>query len=202
MKNVFAIAAVAALAGAATAQDFTITAVAPAAVNPGETYTVEFWGAVSGADFVDGFSAMAGFGVDALGSGSVASVTEATIADWAAGFGVPGTVNGANVEGISGGQLANLFGILNPAIDLSNPIMMFTIEVTAGASGSITYVAGNPNVNGGLSFYPDSQDGASIIAPNDAGTTLSMVSATTTIIPAPASIALLGLGGLVARRRR
>ncbi len=202
MKNVFAIAAVAALAGAATAQDFTITAMAPTEVNPGETYTVQFWGAVSGASFVDGVSAIAGFGVDAMGSGSVAGVTTATIADWALGFGVPGTVNGANVEGISGGQLANLFGILNPGIDMSNPILLFSIDVTAGASGSITYAAGNPNVNGGLSFYPDNEDGASIVAPNDAGTTLSFISATTNIIPAPASIALLGLGGLVARRRR
>lgn len=201
MKNVFAIAAVAALAGAATAQDFTITAMAPASVNPGETYTVDFWGAVDGG-FVDGTSAIAGFGVDAMGSGSVAGVTAANIAGWAAGFGVAGTVNGANVEGISGGQLANLFGILNPGIDLSNPILLFSIDVTAGASGSVTYVAGNPNVNGGLSFYPDNEDGASIVAPNDSGTTLTMVSATTSIVPAPASIALLGLGGLVARRRR
>jgi hypothetical protein len=202
MKNVFAIAAVVALAGAATAQDFTISASAPASVNPGETYTVQFWGAVSGSTFVDGTSAIAGFGVDAMGSGSVGSVTAATVAGWAAGFGVAGVVNGANVEGISGGQLANLFGILNPAIDLSNPIMLFSIDVTAGAGGSVTYVAGNPNVNGGLSFYPDSEDGASVVAPNDNGTTLTMVSATTQIVPAPASIALLGLGGLVARRRR
>lgn len=202
MKNVFAIAAVAGLAGAAVAQDFTISAVAPAQVNPGETYTVEFWGSVEGAPWVDGTSAMAGFGVDAIGSGNVASVSDATVAGWAAGFGVAGVVIADDVTGISGGQLANLFGILNPGIDLSNPIMLFSIEVTAGAGGVITYVAGNPNINGGLSFYPDSEDGASVRAPNDPGTTLSFVSATTTVIPAPASLALLGLGGLVARRRR
>jgi len=202
MKNVFAIAAVAALAGVATAQDFTITAVAPAEVNEGEFYTVEFWGAVSGASFVDGLSAIAGFGVDAMGSGNIASVSVATGVDWNLGFFVEGVVNGSNVEGISGGQLANLFGILNPAIDLSNPIMLFTIQVEAGTVGTATYVAGNPNINGGLSFYPDNQDGASIVAPNDAGTTLTMIAATTNIVPAPASLALLGLGALVARRRR
>ncbi|RMH09885.1 MAG: hypothetical protein D6695_12370 [Planctomycetota bacterium] len=201
MKSVFAITAVAGLAGAALAQDFVIAASAPAAVNPGETYTVEFWGSVSGAPFVDGVSAIAGFGVDALGSGSVASVTDANIAAWAAGFGVSGVVMGSDVVGISGGQLANIFN-LNPGIDLSNPILLFSIDVTAGASGSITYVAGNPNVNGGLAFYPDSTQGASVVAPNDAGTTLTFIEATTTIIPAPASLALLGLGGLVARRRR
>ncbi|KAA0214199.1 MAG: PEP-CTERM sorting domain-containing protein [Leptolyngbya sp. PLA3] len=202
MKSVFAIAAVAGLAGAALAQDFTIYAVAPASANVGDTYTVEFWGQVEGGSFVAGTSAIAGFGVDALGTGNVAAVSTATIATWAAGFGVAGTVNGANVEGISGGQLANLFGFLNPNIDLSNPIMLFSIDVTVGGFGDITYVAGNPNPNGGLSYYPVSTDGASVVAPNHAGTTLTFISATTSVVPAPASLALLGLGGLVARRRR
>ena len=202
MKSVFAIAAVAGLAGAAMAQDFTIYAVAPAQVNPGDTYSVEFWGSIEGGSFVAGTSAVAGFGVDAMGSGNVAGVSTAHIGAWAAGFGVAGTVNGASVEGISGGQLANLFGILNPTINMNNPIMLFSIDVTAGAGGTITYVAGNPNPNGGLSYYPVSTDGASVVAPNDAGTTLTFVAATTQVVPAPASLALLGLGGLVARRRR
>lgn len=201
MKNVIAIAVVAGVAGAAVAQDFTIAATAPASVNPGETYTVEFWGSVSGGSWADGTSAMAGFGVDALGSGAIASHTNATIADWAAGFGVEGATVGNDVVGVSGGQLANVFN-LNPNIDMSNPILLFSIDVTAGAAGNIVYVAGNPNVNGGLSYYPVSTAGASVVAPNHAGTTLSFVAATTTIVPAPASIALLGLGGLVARRRR
>lgn len=201
MKNVFALAVVAGLAGAAVAQDFTIAATAPATVNPGESYTVEFWGSVSGGSWVDGVSAMAGFGVDAQGSGSVASHSTANIAAWAAGFGVAGVSSGASVLGISGGQLANVFN-LNPGIDMSNPILLFTVDVTAGASGSIVYVAGNPNPNGGLSYYPVSTSGASVVAPNNAGTTLTYVAATTQIVPAPASIALLGLGGLVARRRR
>ncbi len=206
MKNTIAIAVVAGLAAAASAQDFEISMVAPTEVGFDATYTVEVWGSVTGGSWVDDFSAMAGFGIDAIATGGaslVASNGGSVISDWAAGFGTDGTVVGADLVGTSGGQLANLFGILNPAIDMSNPILLFTFDVTVGATaGDVTYTPANPNINGGLSYYPDSQDGASVIAPNDAGTTLTLIGATTTVVPAPASLALIGLGGLVARRRR
>ena len=206
MKNTIAIAVVAGLAAAASAQDFSISMVAPASVATNSTYTVEVWGSVTGGSWVDGTSAMAGFGIDAIATGGASLVTAnggSVLSDWASGFGTDGTVNGADLEGTSGGQLANLFGILNPGIDMSNPILLFTFDVTVGAAGGdVTYTPANPNINGGLSYYPDSQDGASVIAPNDSGTTLTLVGATTHVVPAPASLALLGLGGLVARRRR
>ncbi len=206
MKNTIAIAVVAGLAAAASAQDFEISMVAPESVMTDSTYTVEVWGSVTGGSWVDGFSAMAGFGIDAIateGAGLVTANGGSVITDWASGFGTDGTVSGADLLGTSGGQLANLFGILNPAIDMSNPILLFTFDVTVGSTaGSVTYTPANPNVNGALSYYPDSQDGASVIAPNDQGTTLTLLGATTRVVPAPASLALLGLGGLVARRRR
>ena len=207
MKTAFALAAVAGIAVAATAQDFEIYMVAPAEVAMGASYTVEVWGSVSGGTWVQGTSAMAGFGIDAIatdGAAGVASNGGSVIATWAAGFGTNGTVSGANLLGTSGGQLANLFGILNPTINKNNPIMLFTFNVTLDGAfaGSVTYTPANPNPNGGLSYYPLSTDGASVIAPNDAGTTLTLTGATTRVIPAPASLALLGLGGLVARRRR
>lgn len=207
MKTVFALAAVAGIAAAATAQDFEIYMVAPAEVAQGATYTVEVWGSVSGGSWVQGTSAFAGFGIDAIataGGEGVSSITTSTIATWAAGFGQNGVVNGDDLVGTSGGQLANLFGFLNPSINMGNPLMLFSFQVTldAGFAGSVTYTPANPNPNGGLSYYPLSTDGASVIAPNDAGTTLTLTGATTRVIPAPASLALLGLGGLVARRRR
>ncbi|RMH09887.1 MAG: hypothetical protein D6695_12380 [Planctomycetota bacterium] len=206
MKNTLAIVAIAGIAAAATASDFEIYMVAPATANPGDTYTVEVWGSVSGGQWVDGVSAMAGFGIDAIataGASGVAANGGSVIADWAASFGTDGTVVGADLIGTSGGQLANVFN-LNPNIDMSNPIMLFTFDVTvdAGFVGDITYTPANPNPNGGLAYYPVSTEGASVIAPNDDGTTLTLTGATTSIIPAPASLALLGLGGLVARRRR
>ncbi|GAB4384691.1 MAG: hypothetical protein Kow0022_08020 [Phycisphaerales bacterium] len=207
MKTAFALAAVAGIAVAATAQDFEIYMVAPATANPGDTYTVEVWGSISGGAWVDGTSAVAGFGIDAVaadGAAGVASIGNQVFEAWASGFATPGTVSGADLVGSSGGQLANLFGFLNPSIDMSNPIRLFTFDVTVadGFAGTITYTPANPNPNGGLSFYPVSTDGASIIAPNDQGTTLTLTGASTTVVPAPASLALLGLGGLVARRRR
>ncbi len=205
MKNAVALVVVAGVAAAASAQDFSIDMVAPATVAQGGTYTVEVWGSVSGGSFVDGVSAMAGFGIDALatgGAGLVAGTSAGVVSGWAAGFGNEGVVNGADINGVSGGQIANIFN-LNPGIDLSNPILLFTFDVTAGNEvGDITYTPGNPNVNGALSYYPSSTDGASVIAPNDDGTTITYNGATTSVVPAPASLALLGLGGLVARRRR
>jgi hypothetical protein len=195
------------MAAAASAQDFEIYTVAPTEVAPGATYTVEVWGSVSGGTWVQGTSAFAGFGIDMIateGAAGVGNNSGSAIETWANGFGTDGTVNGADLTGTSGGQLANLFGFLNPGINLSNPIKLFSFDVTvaAGFFGTITYTPGNPNPNGGLSFYPNSQDGASVIAPNDSSTTLALTGASTRIIPAPASLALLGLGGMVAGRRR
>ncbi len=203
MKTWMKATALAALALASTAwgQVFTIWAEAPEAVNPGETYTVEFWGSVEGDPWVDGVSALAGFGVDALGSGPVASVTTATIADWASDFGMEGQVTGIDVLAISGGQYSLI--VFQPDFNWDNPSILFTIEVAASnAPGLITYVPGNPNVNGGLSFYPDSQDSASIAAPNDSGTMLVLIGATTQIVPAPATLGLVFAGLFGSGRRR
>jgi hypothetical protein len=194
-----------AFASPALGQVFTIWAEAPEAVNPGETYTVEFWGSVDDDSWVDGTSAMAGFGIDAVaseGAGLVATNHGSVISDWAAGFGLDGTVVGADLFDVSGGQLANLFGDVYVP-DLTHPILLFTFDVTVGDTvGSVTYTPEGPNINGGLSFYPDSQDGASIIAPNDSGTTLVLVGATTRIVPAPAAFGLAVFAGLAPCRRR
>lgn len=183
------------------AQVFTIRAEAPETVLPGEIYAIEFWGSVEGGLWVDGVSAIAGFAIDALGAGAVDSVTEATIPNWAANFGTPGQVSGIDVLGVSGGQVPNLFGPPTQS-DMSNPILLFSIGVTAGGEGLILYTPANPNPNGGLSFYPLVGDGAMITAPNDPGTTLVLVGATTRIVPGPGGIGVLAGGVLVGSTRR
>jgi hypothetical protein len=203
MNKIIVLASALGLAGAAFAQNFEIALVAPMTVERGETYTVEAWASVTGDQWVDGTSAFAGFGFDLVGSGNVADISHANFPIWSAGFGFEGVIDGTSLLGVVGGQLANLFGNLNPNLSLSNPIMLFSVEVTAADSlGSITYVPANPNVNGGLSFYPDSTDGVSIIAPNDPGTTLTLTGVTTRVVPAPATLALVGLAGMATGRRR
>lgn len=205
MKLAWAI--VAAAASTAAAQDFHIWLNAPNSVLAGDTYTIEVWGSVAGGSWVQGTSAIAGFGIDILnveGAGIISALGPTVISPWAAGFGTNGTIVGADVIDTSGGQLANLFGFLNPNINMSNPIMLFKFDVTTmfGTSGWITYTPGNPNPNGGLSYYVISTDGASVIAPNDPGTTLTFAGIETFVVPTPATLALLALGGLFISRRR
>jgi hypothetical protein len=206
MNMFIAMAAVSSVAGGALAQDFEIALVAPMTVDMGETYTIEAWGSVTGDQWVDGISAMAGFGISAFateGANLVVTNHGSVISEWAAGFGTDGIVVGSDLLDVSGGQLANLIPDLNPNLDLSNPIMLFTFDVTVGdTTGAVTYTPGNPNPNGGLSFYPDSEDGQSIIALNTPGTTLTLTGVTTRVVPAPATLALVGLAGLATGRRR
>ncbi len=84
-----------------------------------------------------------------------------------------------------------------------NPILLFTVLATAGLEGTMTFTPANPNINGGLSFYPVDTDGASIIGPNDAGTSLVVLGATVLIVPGPgvAVGSVLGLA-LMARKKR
>lgn len=214
MRTVLATGVAAGLAAAASAQDFEIFLAAPMYFDThqlGETcsYTVEVWGQVTGDAWVDGLSAMAGFGIDIMnteGGFLIESISTSHIEGWAADFGVDGTVVGKDLVGTSGGQLANVFGFLNPDIDLSNPIRLFSFDVTMPThiGGWIEFVPTNPNPNGGLSFYPDNEDGHSIIAPLHDGTTLTLTGARTRIVdsPSPGTLGLLGFGAVLHGRRR
>ncbi|MBX3323735.1 MAG: hypothetical protein KF757_12170 [Phycisphaeraceae bacterium] len=186
---------------------FTIYAQAPATALPGESITVEIWGQVQSPQWVQGTSMIAGFGIDVLGTGEISNVEMGQISEWAAGFGINGFVQGFNVVGTSGGQLHDgHWGdcwIGDCEGDRGNPILLFTILATAGEWGEMVFTPGNPNINGGLSFYPSWDDGLSIIGPNDAGTSLVLLSATVLIVPGPGVLvgSVLGLA-LMARRKR
>jgi hypothetical protein len=197
------------VAASASAQDIhngTISIVGPNEyIDHYNTYTLEVWGQWDSPEFIEGVSAMAGFGFDivqTVGQEQIVSVGNLQYAPWAAAFGNVPAIVGNDMLGISSGQLANLFGFLNPDIDLSNPILLFTFEITTGEEHvwNIEFTPTNPNANGGLSFYPDNEDGASIIAPNDADTSLTMNS-WAYFIPSPGSVVPLLLLAAVRRRR-
>lgn len=169
------------------------------------TYTLEVWGRMESPAFITGDSAIAGFGIDirnTAGADQIASISNVQIADWAAGFGTVGTILIIDLLNTSGGQLANLWGILNPNIDLSNPIPLFTFDFTTAnvPIENLEFTPMDPNVNGGLSFYPDIEDGATIITPNDAETSLTLTPWTYQI-PAPGTLVPLVLLGVIGRRR-
>lgn len=194
-------------AGAQATHQAEIYMIGPSEVMSNTTYTVEAWGRWDSPLFVQDISAMAGFGIDAIntfGGDQIASVGNVQIAQWALGFGVPGDIIDLSVRGISGGQLANLFGFLNPFIDMRNPIMLFSFEFTT-ADVPITHIGfapANPNPNGGLSFYPLSMDGASTIAPNHPDSSLTLTG-WEYVVPSPAGMGVLAMGlGAWLRRRR
>ena len=69
------LACVALSGGAAMGQSFVVSASAPAFVLPGQQFSVEVWGSVSGVSWTQGVSAMAAFQVDLLGSGPIAQAS-------------------------------------------------------------------------------------------------------------------------------
>lgn len=175
---------------------------------PNTTYTMEAWGRWESPLFIDGFSAMAGFGFDVIntaGSGTqVASVSNVQFFLWDGLWGTQGTIVGTNITGISGGQIPNP-GIVPiwPFMDLRNPIPLFTFTfITADAPiVHLGFEPMRPHPMGGLSFYPNATDGASIIAPNDEGTALHMIG-WEYVVPSPSSWVAVGLMMLAGRRGR
>lgn len=208
MNKHIAVLAAVVCAGGALAQathTATIWIEGPDEVLPDTTYTLEVWGEWDSPDFVEGVSAFAGFGIDVVptaGREDIAQIGGVIIAGWAAGFGTDGVTLDLAIHQASGGQLANLFGILNPNIEMRNPLLLYSFEITTGGGPIevLEYTPANPNLNGGLSFYPDSLDGASVIAPNGADTALVLVPWRYEV-PGPGGVAVLVIG-LIRRRQR
>jgi len=104
----------------------------------------------------------------------------------------PGTLMGNNdIMGIESFQLPPFF---NPSFDASNPIAIYAITWTPNDYSSRGVALTSAN-HANFSVYTDSF-----------GTSVEyegvVNGARFSVVPAPASLALLGLGGLVARRRR
>lgn len=210
-----AVLAVAGLAAVAQAQDTTMTYSIvwdKASINPGETNTgkvvVEIkpgigstilWTTAPGKGQAGILKAFASSIFDTL---SVLNGNQGTLA-WtvpaALGVaGIPGTSNGAG--GITGTNAGQVAPPLNPTPVLDNPITVLNISWTgnAGFSGDVNY---GIKSSSGKMFLDISTGGNPIWVGHNATSRVDGQGGFT-VVPAPASMALLGLGGLVAARRR
>jgi len=183
MKTVV-IASLAGLAAAASAQSANLHFSASATeINVGDTVT---W--TVSATF-SGLSATGYFGgfVGTFNASDSALGTAGNFASAMSGEGTPATGNGASVETI------NVFNSALLGTDDQSLGDFFTFDVTAGNEGALSYGAA-----GVVSLF----NSDFIFEPVIEFTAFGVSSDSVNIVPAPGAVALLGLGGLVATRRR
>ena len=195
MKNTIAIAAIAGFAAAATAGDsFTLSISAPTMVAEGATFQVDVFGdATVGTHMLGGSFSMSS------GSGLISGMSW-TPATWSAFNTDNGYAGNGDYNSVIFGQIVipGIPGFDTPAAGSALGSLIGSFEVTLGAgTGDINFAinAGNP-----FSLETITQGVAGSNQSGSANTNLG--SATVTVTPAPSAMALLGLGGLVAGRRR
>jgi MYXO-CTERM domain-containing protein len=195
-KNTLAVAAVVALAGSAFAQDafYTWSNDAAGPVHMGDTVTltlaVQF---TPDPGFGFGSSLFDIIGDDIAGGGDLSNDETAGLGRY---FQFSGTFNGVvtgdDILGNDEFQLPQAFGGGDP----TNPIVnfyVFTYTVTDETARTVSYTSVHDNTD----IYQDSFGTSIPYNIHVTGTSFDVAP-----IPAPASMALLGLGGLVATRRR
>ena len=205
MKKAIALFLVAGAASLASAAGNVVVTGVPSAAStgPGGSVTVDLYADWSG---VTGGLALSGFKFDVIGNANGALAGVANSANFANGVN-NGIVSGANLLDFAGGQLPPGLGgtyDTNPAYLGS---VTFTDAGTAASNYTVTlsitdYVA----PAGALGVYIGStgtQSRSSLTLNTGNNHTVSFdIGSFDVIIPTPASMALLGLGGLVAGRRR
>jgi MYXO-CTERM domain-containing protein len=193
MKTI-ALAAVAGLATVATAGGPSLTIV-PSAMTVdtsggAATVTMTVFGdAAFGTHLLGG-----AFGVSASGDSVVTGMSWANAA-WSAFNTDGGDAGNGNYNDVVFGQLV-IPGIFPPAPGSENGSAIGSFTVTLDGAGTVDFqlTAGSP-------FTLEGVDANSGATQNDGGN-ISLGTASITAVPAPSAMALLGLGGLVAGRRR
>lgn len=205
MKNAIALIAVAGLAGAASAQSLNISSTATTLDTSGGdvVFTISI---SANADFAG--EAINGAIIGLGASGDNAGVATNGIAINHPGWGTP-TFNtdagGDGNDGHNGMGFGQLGGILPTAPDSllsAAPVDLgsFQITVAAGSEGTLSYSLTQPNQNLFIETYD-----SNLAAPGTTQFQLSQIDVggiTVNFVPAPSALAMLGLGGLVAGRRR
>jgi MYXO-CTERM domain-containing protein len=196
MKSI-AVLAVAGLASVAAAQNISTNLVVSltfdrTSIAIGETATATVtasWDGVAGSYFST-------FTASMNANGEYVSVSNLAPVAWnnpALGFSGTGTVSGASILNLSASQ----FSLIPPFVN-TNPILVTTFTVTGTAAGVLSYSSSTAD---GAPF-PFSVTGPVFSDPVVQFGHDSFVSGSLTVTPAPSAMALLGLGGLVAGRRR
>jgi len=202
MKNALALIAVAGIASAASAQSGSLSITSSAATVDSTTttsFTLSVWG---DADFGTHISG-GGFAMNAVGgAGVVTGMTAASTAWGALGFEDLGYAADGNHNGMIFGQL--IFPPFIPADPASalgaGPVLLgtFAVSIAANSAGTVDWSTAGGVGDFILEIFTD--DGAA-----GSFTQLAQVaqgSTSVNVVPAPSAMALLGLGGLVAGRRR
>jgi len=196
MKNAITLAAIAGIASAAAAQTGALSIV-PSDLVVDSTVQTSFTLSVYGnADF--GTHVAGGeFAISATGGSMVNAMTGDTAAWGALGLNDRGHTGGGNHAGLVFGQLIFPPFIPPAAESALGPVLLgvMTVSIDADSAGIIDFSTTN-----GLGFimeiYNEADGSFTQLTAADFG------GAQVEIVPAPSAMALLGLGGLVAGRRR
>ena len=191
MKKAFALVAVAGVAAAASAQSVDI-AVSETTIGPGESTVVTLSAGYGAGDY-----AVAGIETNFISSvGSDGWSDVALIAPMDGPGTSAGAPSGTGVDGILAGQLN--FPPAGIYADDSNPIAFWTATYTAPADVPDAFTVDLSTDTARFDVYVARDSSAS----ESRLGSLTEGSGAITVVPAPASLALLGLGGLAAARRR
>ena len=195
MKKGIALTAVAGLATVAAGQDFGYQVVAPSEVNllTATSFTVTVIANGPGTHIAGG-----AFVTNGSGDTDTVSGMSWAAADWSSINTDDGFAGNASYNQVIFGQLILPDFGFPPADGSDLPAVVGTFTVTlSGSEGVVEFQLADAGGDFALETFNDDDDS---FARDDGA--ISYGSARVTIIPAPASLAMVGLGGLVALRRR
>lgn len=207
MKKIVALVAVAGLAAAASAAGNLVLSMVPrtASTGPGGSVVLDVYADWSG---VTGGLMLAGWKFDVVGNAFGTLTGDVNNDDASTGFtqGVNNGISGVNLLDFGGGQLPPGFGGQYDDVNAYLGTVTYTDGGTAVANYTVSlavidYIspAGSLNVFIGAS---GTQSRSGLTSTTSTHTVTFDIGSFDVIIPSPASMALLGLGGLVAGRRR
>ncbi|MBO6513858.1 MAG: PEP-CTERM sorting domain-containing protein [Phycisphaerales bacterium] len=201
MKNAIALAAVAGIASAAAAQTATLNIVASQSVVDSTATTQITLSVYGSADFGTHIAGGA-FSLSAAGGAGVVGGMAASAADWGAfGQNDRGDAGDGNHTGLVFGQL--IAPPFFPPSEDSNftggEVLLgsFVVDIIADSAGIVDWTVGADPIGAFVLEIFDEADGSLTQV-----TAASYGSARVEVVPAPSAMALLGLGGIVAGRRR